>query len=162
MNCTEAMSSYAISSVNKKLCTKPWTFILFPVQILSPVQASQSAVDMNGNNLQAEEDSFAEYFSDSPDGLISVPDWIIQKYFQPEVTTDSVECFDSSGNNDDYSPQEKADPPFLYLLIGSSGTVILKKAAVSLYLAQGTIPLNLHSSQAPSPVPHDAFPSQYL
>ena len=49
-------------------------------------------------------DPFAEYFSDSPDGQISVPDWIIQKYFRPVVKGyDSMECSDLSGDGNNAS-----------------------------------------------------------
>ena len=84
----------------------------FPVRITSPVEPNLSAFDINGNSVQAEEDPFAEYFSNSPDGLISVPNWVTQKYFQREVSTDSVECLDFS-DNDDSSQLEKVDTPFL-------------------------------------------------
>ena len=84
----------------------------YPVRITSPVEPNLLSFDINGNSVQAEEDPFAEYFSDSPDGLISVPDWVTQKYFQPEVSTGSVECLDFC-DNDDSSQPEKADTPFL-------------------------------------------------
>ena len=71
-----------------------------PVQTQS-LQPTLPFLDCN-QNIQIEEDAsdpFAEYFSDSPDGLISVPDWIMQKYLHPQVNSEGANCADFSSDN---------------------------------------------------------------
>ena len=80
-----------------------------PAQIQSELlEPSPPVVDVTAN------DPFAEYFSDSPDGQISVPDWITQKYFQPAAIS-SEESLESSADSNSSCQEEDSsrETPFL-------------------------------------------------
>ena len=61
----------------------------FPAQTQSELRGL--SLPVGDDHSETEADPFAEYFSDSADGSISVPEWITQKYFQP-ASEDSSDC----------------------------------------------------------------------
>ena len=105
--CSQAGASSAESTANPVTVSQggatpsspPWSFV--PPDMRAELLEPRQPVFYSNGSITADGDPFAEYFSDSPDGQISIPDWIIQKYFEPAVGSEnSSECIDLSNDDD--------------------------------------------------------------